>query len=50
MPVTMDDYFNDPSKYKQCSNCNGYGSSMNEEAARCTECGGSGLVEKQEAS
>src|SRR5262245_35587921 len=27
-----------------CKQCNGYGSSLNETAARCTACGGTGLA------
>jgi DnaJ-class molecular chaperone len=27
-----------------CSHCNGYGSSLKEEADRCTICGGTGLI------
>lgn len=34
--------------YKVCSHCNGYGSSLKEEADTCTRCGGSGLVKKEE--
>jgi len=35
-----------PEKYgfTQCGHCNGYGSSLKEEADRCTECEGLGLV------
>ena len=29
----------------ECTHCNGFGSSLKEAAARCTKCGGSGLVE-----
>jgi len=29
---------------KVCEHCNGYGSSLKEEADRCTVCGGTGLV------
>jgi DnaJ-class molecular chaperone len=33
-----------PEGMKWCPRCNGYGSSLKEESARCTHCGGSGLV------
>jgi hypothetical protein len=29
----------------ECTHCNGFGSSLKEAAARCTNCGGTGLVE-----
>ncbi len=31
-----------------CPHCGGYGSSLKEAAARCTKCGGSGLLRKAE--
>ena len=36
----------DPEKYgyKQCPRCNGYGSSLKEAGAKCSQCGGSGLI------
>ena len=36
----------DPISYgfKECPHCNGYGSSLKEEADRCTKCNGLGLV------
>jgi len=34
--------------YEQCSHCNGYGSSLKEQADTCTVCGGSGLVKKSD--
>lgn len=34
--------------YTMCDHCNGYGSSLKEEADRCTKCGGSGLVQTEE--
>jgi len=36
--------------YKECSHCNGYGSSMKDPIGTdtCTVCGGSGLVKKEE--
>ena len=39
----------DPEKhgYEQCKHCNGYGSSLKEDSASCTRCGGSGLVKKE---
>lgn len=45
--MTVDMLLN-PDKYglKQCPHCNGYGSSLKEQASRCTVCGGSGLVKK----
>jgi len=38
----------DPGKYGlvPCSHCNGYGSSLKESNARCTQCEGIGLVTK----
>jgi DnaJ-class molecular chaperone len=30
--------------YRECPHCNGYGSSLKEEAETCTRCGGSGLI------
>jgi DnaJ-class molecular chaperone len=33
-----------PEGMKWCPRCNGYGSSLKEGSARCTHCGGSGLV------
>jgi DnaJ-class molecular chaperone len=33
---------------QECSHCNGYGSSLKEEAERCTVCGGMGLIRKKE--
>lgn len=33
----------DPEAPAWCSHCNGYGSSLKEEADRCTHCGGTGL-------
>ena len=33
----------------ECPHCNGYGSSLKEEAERCTFCGGTGLVLKEKA-
>jgi DnaJ-class molecular chaperone len=40
----------EPDKYglTVCKHCNGYGSSLKESARTCTQCGGSGLVKKQE--
>ena len=32
---------------KVCDHCNGYGSSLKEENAKCTKCGGSGLVKEE---
>ena len=31
-----------------CPHCNGYGSSLKEEAETCTQCNGLGLVKKEE--
>ena len=41
-----------PTKYGHdiCDHCNGYGSSLKEEADRCTKCGGSGLVKMEDKS
>lgn len=33
-----------PEGMKECPHCNGYGSSLHEDGARCSRCGGSGLV------
>jgi DnaJ-class molecular chaperone len=33
-----------PEGTKWCPHCNGYGSSLREAGARCSHCGGSGLV------
>ena len=30
--------------YEECAHCNGYGSSLKEDARTCSRCGGSGLV------
>jgi len=40
--------FVNPDKYGyiECNNCNGYGSSFNEPAERCTVCDGLGVVKK----
>jgi len=39
----------EPEKYglEECKHCNGWGTSLKEGAARCTQCGGSGLVAAQ---
>jgi DnaJ-class molecular chaperone len=42
--VTASDYGRIPEGMKWCPHCNGFGSSLKEESARCTHCGGSGLV------
>ena len=34
-------------KWEQCSHCNGYGSSLKESSAKCTRCGGSGLIKRE---
>jgi hypothetical protein len=39
-----DPYSRIPDGTEWCPHCNGYGSSLMEESARCTRCGGSGLV------
>lgn len=31
--------------YGECPHCNGYGSSLKEDARTCSRCGGSGLVQ-----
>lgn len=36
--------------FRQCPHCNGYGSSLKEEADRCTMCGGSGVIEKEKGT
>jgi len=37
--------------YKECPHCNGYGSSFQDpdDVDRCSKCGGSGLVKKEES-
>jgi len=47
--MTLDQMLN-PEKYglTQCDHCNGYGSSLKEDSAQCTKCGGTGLVKKAE--
>ena len=35
-----------PPNTEMCHHCNGYGSSLKEPGARCSMCGGSGVVEK----
>jgi len=32
--------------YVECKHCNGYGTSLKEDAPKCTVCGGLGLVKK----
>jgi len=51
MPYTFDQIAN-PQKYglEQCPHCNGYGSSLKEKDDRCTKCGGSGMMTKEEAA
>jgi hypothetical protein len=45
MEQRMDDsYSKVPQGTEWCPECNGYGSSLMEETARCTRCGGTGLV------
>lgn len=48
----MMDIFFDPEKYgyEECKHCNGYGSSLKEASARCTKCGGSGVIKKKEGN
>ena len=48
--LPSDAIFN-PEKYGlvECPHCNGYGSSLKEKADRCTVCGGSGLLKKEQA-
>ena len=50
MEITLD-MMCDPEKYGYtvCDHCNGYGSSLKEEAERCTKCNGTGLVKKEDA-
>ena len=33
----------DPKRARWCRECNGYGSSLKQETAKCTRCGGTGL-------
>jgi hypothetical protein len=46
MPTSKIDIMLDPQAhgYMECKNCNGYGSSLKEEADRCSICNGLGLV------
>jgi DnaJ-class molecular chaperone len=48
-PNTIELFLN-PEKYgyKECSHCRGYGSSLKEDAPKCTKCGGMGLVKKED--
>lgn len=50
MPYTFDQIAN-PEKHglAECPHCNGYGSSLNEKDDRCTQCGGTGLLTKEDA-
>jgi DnaJ-class molecular chaperone len=43
-PMTKDPFGGVPEGMRWCPHCNGYGSSLKEDAERCTHCGGSGLV------
>lgn len=47
---TKVDIFMDPEQFgdEVCLNCNGYGSSLMEASDRCSKCGGSGVVKKEE--
>jgi DnaJ-class molecular chaperone len=47
---TMFDIMLDPKAYgyKECGHCNGYGSSLLEDNARCTVCSGTGLVKDED--
>ena len=36
--------------YEECTHCDGYGSSLKEEAHTCSRCGGSGLVRPASAA
>lgn len=42
------DAFVHPDRYRDCPDCGGYGSSLDEEAPRCTTCGGDGVLPKEE--
>jgi DnaJ-class molecular chaperone len=33
----------------ECGHCNGYGSSLKEEADKCTKCGGTGLIMEEKS-
>jgi hypothetical protein len=33
-----------PNGMQWCPDCNGYGSSLSEDSARCSRCGGTGLI------
>lgn len=39
-------FMKDPN-YEECKHCNGYGSSLKEDADTCTRCNGTGLVKKE---
>ena len=47
---TKVDIFMNPERfgYEVCPHCNGYGSSLREASDRCSKCGGSGVVKKEE--
>jgi DnaJ-class molecular chaperone len=49
--MTKIDEMLDPEKYGKttCPHCNGYGSSLKEQEAKCTFCFGTGLVGKDDA-
>ena len=40
------DIIMDPARYGyvECPHCHGYGSSLKEHSAKCTQCGGLGLI------
>lgn len=42
--IDMQTFGEIPEGMKECPNCNEYGSSLHEDSARCSRCGGSGLV------
>jgi DnaJ-class molecular chaperone len=50
-PTEFDIMMN-PSKYgyEECHHCNGYGSSLLEDSAKCTQCGGTGMVKGRSAN
>jgi DnaJ-class molecular chaperone len=43
-PVTQDPFGGVPHGMRWCPHCNGYGSSLKEDAERCPHCAGTGLV------
>jgi DnaJ-class molecular chaperone len=49
-PMPHDPFSAVPDGMRWCPHCNGYGSSLKEDAERCTRCAGTGLVVDQAAA